>query len=148
MAFQFSLDAILRLRKSLERQQELLLHEANQQMAALQARIANLNAHLSQHAAQEDLQLASTLSAAELQFIQLSRSVLLVQRSGLEKRLASTQAVRDSRMASFQQARQQREVLETLRQTQTQVYRQHEARQNQRRLDDLLLLRRAYLRRS
>jgi len=148
MAFQFSLDAVLRLRQSLERQQELLLHEANQQMAALQLRIDNLNAQLSQLATQENLQLASPVSAAELQFIQLCRSVLLGQRGGFEKRLAAAQVLRDSRLASFRQARQQREVLETLRQAQAQVYRQNEARQNQRHLDDLILLRRAYLRRG
>jgi flagellar export protein FliJ len=148
MAFQFSLDAVLRLRQSLQRQQELLLREANQQLTALQVRIDDLNAQISQHATQENLKLASTLSAAELQFMQLCRSVLLGQRGGLEKRLATAQALRDSRMTSFRQARQQREVLETLCQTQAQVYGQSEARQNQRQLDDLLLLRRAYLRRS
>jgi flagellar export protein FliJ len=147
MAFQFSLEPVLRLRKSLERQQELLLREANRQMTALQLRIDNLNAQLSQHATLEALHLASTLSAAELQFMQLCRSVLLGQRGSLEKRLATAQAILDSRMISFRQAHQQREVLETLRQTQTQVYRQNEARQNQRQLDDLLLMRRAYLRR-
>jgi flagellar export protein FliJ len=148
MAFRFSLDAVLRLRRSLERQQELLLREANQQMIAIQLKIDHLDAQLSQQASQEDLQLASTLSAAELQFLRICRSVLQGQRGGLEKRLAATQAVRDSRMAAFRQVRQQREVLETLRQAQTLVYRQNEARQNQRQLDDLLLLRRAYIRRS
>jgi flagellar export protein FliJ len=148
MAFRFSLDAVLRLRRSLERQQELLLREANQQMIAIQLKIDHLDAQLSQQASQEDLQLASTLSAAELQFLRICRSVLQGQRGGLEKRLAATQAVRDSRMAAFRQVRQQREVLETLRQAQTLVYRQNEARQNRRQLDDLLLLRRAYIRRS
>jgi len=148
MAFQFSLDAVLRLRQSLERQQESLLREANQQMAALQLRIDDLNAQMSIDAEREARQLASALSAAELQFIRLCRSLLLSQRSGLEKRLAAAQAARDSRMASFRQARQQREVLETVRQTQAQVYRQNEDRQSQRHLDDLLLLRRAYLRRG
>ncbi|MFZ0286556.1 MAG: flagellar FliJ family protein [Terriglobales bacterium] len=147
MPFHFPLDAVLRLRQSLERQQELLLREANQQVTALQLRIGELNAQISAHAIQQNLQLASTLSAAELQFLQLCRSVLLGQRGGLEKRLATAQAIQDSRMASFCQARQQREVMETLRQTQMQVYRQDAARRDQRHLDDMLLLRRAYLRR-
>jgi flagellar export protein FliJ len=148
MAFHFSLDAVLRLRRSLERQQELLLREANQQMIAIQLKIDHLDAQLSRQASQENLQLASTLSAAELQFLRVCRSVLQGQRGGLEKRLAAAQAVRDSRMATFRQARQQREVLETLRQAHSLVYRQNEARQSQRQLDDLILLRRAYLRRS
>lgn len=148
MAFQFSLDAVLRLRQSLEHQQELLLREANQQMSALQLRIDHLTVQLSQRALHESLLLASTVSGAELQFLRLCSSVLLAQRGGLEKRLAAAQAVRDSRMASFRQARQQREILATLRQAQFQVYLQNEARHNQRQLDDLLLLRRAYLRRS
>lgn len=148
MAFQFSLEAVLQLRESLERQQELLLLEANQQIGVLQQSIDNLNAHLGQQAIRESLQLAATLSGAELQFMQLCTFVLLGQRGGLEKRLAAARLVRDSRLASFRQARQQREVLETLRQAQEQAYRQHQDRQDQRQLDDLLLLRRAYLRRS
>jgi flagellar export protein FliJ len=147
MPFRFSLDGILRLRQSLERQYELQLREANQQINALQLRIGNLNEQLLQHARQERRQLESTLSGAELQFTQLCRAVLLGQLKGLEKRLAAAQAIRDSRMADFRQARQQRELLETLRTTQAQIYRQHDARQNQQHLDDLLLLRRAYLRR-
>ena len=148
MAFHFSLDAVLRLRQSLERQQEQLLREANQQVAAIQLKIENLDEQLSQQASRENSQLASTVSGAELQFMRLCRSIILGQRSGLERRLASAQAVRDGRMASFRQARQQREVMETLRQAQAQVYGQYQARKNQRQLDDLLLLRRSYLRRS
>jgi flagellar export protein FliJ len=145
MAFHFFLDAVLRLRQSLERQQELLLREANQQMNAVQLRIDHLNTQLALYAAQETQQ--SILSGAELHFMGLCRSVLLGQRGSLEKRLATAQTIRNSRMTSFRQARQQREVLETLRHTQVQLYRQNEARQNQRQLDDLLLLRRAYLQR-
>jgi flagellar export protein FliJ len=148
MAFRFTLHAVLQLRQSLERQQELLLLEANQQMAAMHVRIDNLNAQLSHHEAKERMQLATALSGAELQFMQLCRSVLLGQRVGLEKRLATAQLVRDSRLADFRQARQQREVLDTLRQAQAQVYGQNQDRQDQRQLDDLLLLRRAYLRRG
>jgi flagellar export protein FliJ len=147
MAFQFSLDAVLRLRQSLERQQVSLLREANQQMTALQLRIDNLNTQLSQRATQESAQLACSLSAAELQFIELCRTALMGQRGSLEKRLATAQRVRDACMAGFRLARQRREALETLRQMQVQIYRQQEARQNQRQLDDLLLLRRAYLKR-
>lgn len=107
-----------------------------------------MNAQLSQQATQQSLELASTLTGAELQFTRLCGSVLLGQRGGLEKRLVTAQAIRDSRIISFRQARQQREVLETLCQAQAHVYRQNEARQDQRQIDDLLLLRRAYLRRG
>lgn len=148
MAFQFSLSAVLQLRQSLEHQQELLLLEANRQMASLQLRIDHVNQQLWQHATQESMQLAAALCGAELQFMQLCQSILLGQRVGLEKQLAATQVMRDSRLASFRQARQQREVLATLRQAQQQVYGQNQDRRDQRQLDDLLLLRRAYLRRG
>ena len=121
------------------------MREANQQIIALQARIESVNAELNRNAAQENLQLASTLSGAELRFMDLCRSALVEQRAGLEKRLATTSMVRDSRRAAFRQARQECEVIETLRHTQAQVYHRLEDRQNQRQLDDLLLLRRAYL---
>lgn len=148
MAFHFSLHTVLRLRQSLERQQELLLLEANQQLHALQLKFDGVNAQLAQSAIQEGLQLASTLSAAELQFRELCRSVLREQREALGKSLAAAQVIRDARLADFRQARQRREVLETLRQTQAAAYHQNQGRQSQRQLDDMLLLRRAYLRRG
>ncbi|HYM01212.1 MAG TPA: hypothetical protein VEZ90_19790, partial [Blastocatellia bacterium] len=87
-------------------------------------------------------------SAAELQFDVLRLSLLMERRRELEKQLVDAETLRYARNQDFQQARRQREVMDTLRRHQIEIYRQQEVRQDQRRIDDLFLLRRAYLRRG
>lgn len=148
MAFRFTLDVLLRVRQSVERQQELLLQEANQRLAGLRRRMEEVDAQLAQLTARKMRQLESGFSAAELQFDLLCRSVVLQQRAALEQEMAQAEAMRDARREIFREARRQREVIDTLRTHQLQAHRQQEMRQEQRRLDDMFLLRQAYLRRS
>ena len=143
MAFHFSLDIVLRVRQSLEHQEELLLREANHRVMTLEQQAEELNAWLAADARQQRQQLVCGLSAAELHFDLLCRSVLQERRRTLEKDAVEARAARDNRAASFRQARQQREVVETLRQRQFELYRQLEARKHQRQVDDLFLIRRA-----
>jgi len=148
MAFRFSLDALLRVRRGLERQEELLLQEANRQVSAWQRERDSIKTQIAANAQRELLQLQSGLHAAELHFDLLCRSALRARCHAVETELLKAQALQESRARSFRLARQQREVLETLRQQQLQTYRQQSARQDQRRLDDLFLVRRAYLSRG
>lgn len=143
MAFHFSLDVVLRVRQSLEHQQELLLREANHRVMTLEQQVEELNAWLAADSQQELQQLVCGLSAAELHFDLLCRSALLERRRALEKDAVEARAARNNCAASFHQARQQREVVETLRQRQLELYRQLEARKQQRQVDDLFLLRSA-----
>lgn len=148
MAFHSSLDVLLRVRRGLERQQELLLKDANGRVATLQHEFDGIKSEITANAQSELLQLQSCLRGAELHFDLLCRSGLRIKCRSVEMELSKAQALRESRARSFRLARQQREILETLRQQQLQAYLQQTARQDQRRLDDLFLLRRAYLSRG
>jgi flagellar export protein FliJ len=142
MAFRFSLQALLRFRKSVEHQQELLLQEANHQVARVRHEIESVDGCIAEMAARGTRELTSGVSAAELQFEGLCRSVLLQHRRQLEKALAECEEIRVHRSQAFHQARRQREVVDTLRQNQLQLCRQEEKREEQRYLDELFLLRR------
>jgi flagellar export protein FliJ len=146
MAFRFPLEALLRVRQGLERQQELRLQEANHRVAALRRQIEDTLREKENIAVQRRSQLESGVSAAELQFDLLCRSALTARQDALEKQLVEAEGFRRRCSEDFQKARQQREVVDTLRHHQLQDYHQQEARQGQRRLDDLFLLRRSYLR--
>jgi flagellar export protein FliJ len=148
MAFRFPLESVLRLRENLERQQELLLYQANQRVFALTRQIEELDAGMTENARYQSARLQSGVSAAELQFDLLCHAVLLEWRHDLETKLAEAQSQRDAQAENLRQARRQREVIETLRHHQLQAYRAREARQDQRRADDLFLLRRSFLQRS
>jgi len=148
MAFRFTLEVLLRVRQGLERQHELRLQEANHRLFRLRQQIEDMHGEMENIVAQRRPQLESGVSAAELQFDFLCRTVLIERQHALEKQMAEAEAYQHSCRVDFQQARRQREVMDTLRLHQWQDHNQQEARQDQRRLDDLFLLRRSYLPRS
>jgi flagellar export protein FliJ len=147
MAFRFPLEVLLRLRQGLERQQELRLQEANHRVATLRQQIDDAHSEMEKIDARRRPERESGISAAELQFDDLCRCVLAARLRTLEKQLVEAEAYRHSCSQDFQKAHQQREVMDVLRRQQFENYRLEEARQDQRRLDDLYLLRRSYLRR-
>ncbi len=148
MVFQFSLAVLLRFRKSIERQQEARLEHANQQATGLRRQIEDIERAVAEATANDAQELASGLRAAELHFSQVRREVLAERRAQREKELAVAIEIQSQRRLAFQTARQQREVVTSLRKRQLEGFREREARQEQRRLDDLFLLRRQYLRRE
>jgi flagellar export protein FliJ len=145
MAFRFPFEVLLRVRQGLERKQELRLQEASHRLAMLLQQIEDVHCETESIAARRGPQLESGISAAELQFDVLCRSVLTERQHILEKQLVEAEAFRRSCSEDFRQARRQSEAMDTLRLHQLHSYRQQEARQEQRRLDDLFLLRRAHL---
>ncbi|MBZ5597373.1 MAG: flagellar export protein FliJ [Acidobacteriia bacterium] len=148
MAFRFSLQTLLQFRKSVEHQQELLLQEANHQVTRVRHEIEGVDGFMAEMAARRARELDSGVSAAELQFENLCRLVLLEHRRQLQRALAEREEVRVNRSQAFHEARRRREVVDTLRRHQLQVHRQEQKRKEQRYLDELFLLRREFLRPS
>ncbi len=141
MAFRFPLEALRKLRQSEERQQELLLQDANQRVAALESRIAEVEAQISRSEGAQLRKLENQVTASELQFDLLCRSAAREHQRALQKQLLAAIVLRDTRRESFRQARHRREVLDSLRNHQLQAYRREEIRQEQRRADEAFLLR-------
>ena len=140
MAFQFSLRALLRLRQSQEKQEELLFRQACAQVDLLHERIQATTRTLAELNQCEQKMLHAGLRSAQLHFHQLSRSALQETERGLERQLMEAEITRAARQIEFQKARQQREVMETLRHQQSQMYLRQEARREQRQLDEFYLL--------
>ena len=148
MPFRFPLAAVLRFRQTVERRHEILLQQANREVAAARQAIDELDRTKAEAAARYARELAAGVSAAEMQFNLLCRSTLAQRRSELEKKLAGAEEIRAARRQEFQHAHQQREAVDTLRQHQLQTYTEEEQKREQRTLDDLLLMRREFLRRG
>jgi flagellar export protein FliJ len=145
MPFRFPLQTLLRFRQSVERQHELRVLEANQQAAAVRLQIENVEQRRSGLAEEERRELAAGVSAAQLHFHILVRSLLARQRELLEHELARCEEVCRQRHAEFQRAHQEHEVVSALRENQLRSHTQTESRREQRRLDDMFLLRRKFL---
>lgn len=148
MAFEFSLGAILRFRESVEQQREVQLRQANQQVAELRRQIEQILSAAHALTAKQARELNAGTRAAELHFNLLQHQLLLGQRARLEKEHAKAMDTQSQRRLALQKARQEREVVEALRTRQLQAYREQESRQEQQGIDDLLLLRREFLRRE
>jgi len=148
MAFQFPLDMLLRFRRSLEHQRELALGEANQRVVSTEQKIAEVDRVIVNLLSRENREMESGLTAAQLRFDVLCRNALEDSRHDLETVLEQCKELRERCRKDYQKAHQDREVVETLREQQLQIFRRNAEKQEQRQLDDMFLLRREYLRRG
>jgi flagellar export protein FliJ len=148
MAFHFSLQAVLHFRQSVEHQHELHLRAANQQVARARHFLDQLDARLQNLQTRQSHDVATGTSGAELRFALSCEVTLRQQRQAMQHELLRLQNLRDEQQKIFQQARRERETFESLRNHQLHEYRRDAARREQRQLDDLFLLRQAYLRRG
>lgn len=148
MPFRFPLQAVFHLRQSLERQQELRLRTANQQVAKVRRLLEQLDDRIRQAQLRESQELGVGTTAAELRFALLHETSVRQQRQDTERELARWQNLRDQQQKIFQLARRERETIESLRDHQSREYQRDAARHEQRELDDIFLLRQAYLRRG
>ena len=142
MAFHFPLEAVLRYRRSIERQHELRLQQANQKLALTEQRLLELLHALGNMAHAQIEQLQSGTTAAQMQFSLLGRAALLCRQSELEVQKKHEQTICRECIQALRHERQLREAVENLRHQRLAAYEQECSRSEQRQLDDLFLLRR------
>jgi len=144
MPFRFTLQTVFHFRQSLERQQELRLRAANQQVIRVRHLIDQLDRRAEEVRSSQLQQLQAGTTSAELRFVMLGQAALAQHRGELQRELAHSQHLRNEQQKLFEQQRRQRETLESLREGQLRRYQREAARQEQRNLDDLYLLQRSY----
>lgn len=142
MAFRFTLEAVLRYRRSLEDREQMRLQLLLSRRVALQeewqrALAARRQAQTTLH---QDLLQALT-PAIEVQFWMAGLRGLESREELLRFQLQQLQAEVALQMTHYQQARRRREVLESLRTAQLSDYRLQQQRREQARLDEMYLLR-------
>ena len=143
MAFHFTLEAVLRSRQSLEDRELLRLQ------SLLARRMALVNEREQLQQATLNLQQETNLAlqqqptpAVEIQFAMARLHALEQRQQLIEEQLHQLQSAIAEQRSLFQQQRRNREVLETLRDTQWRDYRLVQQRREQARLDEMHLLRR------
>ena len=143
MAFHFTLDTVLRYRRSLEDHEQLRLK------AMLLRRAAVLQQQELLRKARSELQTnlhhvlsQAGLSAAELQFSLIRSRDMQLSEERLKPPLRELQSEIVAQAARYQAERQRREVLESLRDVQLRNYEMARTRREQSMLDELHLLRR------
>jgi flagellar export protein FliJ len=146
MPFRFPLEAVLHFRKSVEHQQELRLRAANQQVARARHLIEQLDHAIGQLRSRSSHDLSAGSTAAELRFTLLRESEFQHHRGNLERELVRLETLRDQQQKVLRQARRERETFDSLRDQQLHDYESNSARREQRELDELFLIRQAYVR--
>jgi flagellar export protein FliJ len=140
MAFQFSLEAVLHLRRGQEHVERLKLEAILSEQARTRASLEELihnHFELRRHF-QRDL--GNGLAGSELQHEALREANVTSLRASLRTRLVELDQQRWAQARIFSKARQNREVLENLRLRKLNLYRIEQGRREQQQLDDLFLM--------
>lgn len=142
MAFRFALAALLRYRESIEEREDLLLQNAQQEVAAIRNQIAQVEQQRQLLIQSYEKALTTGVIASELHSFMLLRRQMEQAIEQLGVKLKEVEKRRDQQRQAYQVARQKREVLSIVRDRQKRAYEIEEARREQRQLDDLFLSRR------
>jgi flagellar export protein FliJ len=144
VSFQFSLEVVLRFRRSVEEREEARLISASQRVQAAHQALEIVELEMRHRLENLRHRLQSGVSGAELRFEQLCENALLQRKSTLQQELQALQLAREEQRQRFEAAHRQRLLLEDLREKAHQLYRREEERRAQRRVDDLFLLHREF----
>jgi flagellar export protein FliJ len=141
MAFRYSLQSLLRVRQSLEHQEE-------QRLFAIAAVVARLRAEIDQfrldnlEARREELrETDGSSSGASLQYAAFCGAAFDKVRKKLELQLEEAERKRLSQLRIYQASRQKSEILQGLRERQEAVYELELARHEQQAADEAFLVR-------
>jgi flagellar export protein FliJ len=142
MAFRFALAAVLKYRENLERREYLALGRVHQEIAQVEAQLRLLEQWCSGAAHAREAETAQGIAAVHLQAAFEQELKLERQRDELQARRQELKVRRQQCLKAYEQACQNREVLEDLRLRQLNAYRLDQAKREQRGIDDLFLSRR------
>ena len=141
MPFRFALESVLHFRRSVEHQEELRLRGAIQAVSRVRHYLEQLDSHrLAQQRALSQ-RLGDGTTAAELRFEIDCESELTSRRIELARGLAVLEQAKNRQQQILGQAKKAREILEAVHDRRLADHRQQSARQEQRRLDDFVLMR-------
>jgi flagellar export protein FliJ len=141
MAFRFSLTAVLNLRKSIERQEYLNLERIHQEIAKVENQISQAAQRKSELQQFRDTQLTESIPSVLLQTLYEQVFALEAHVDSLKLVLVELAKKKDQQIKVYTEARQKREVLESLREKQHAAYILEDNKRQQTLMDDLYLAR-------
>jgi flagellar export protein FliJ len=142
MAFRFALESVLRLRVSYERQEQARLELATQHLYAAREKCATLKKEQSALEATFRTTMAAGMDASDLHYYLSSKSGLEVAEAEADRGEADASKLWNEQRIKFLRARQDREVIASIRVRQHQEYTADQNRREQQQIDDLFAMRR------
>jgi flagellar export protein FliJ len=141
MAFRYPLQSVLRLRRSLERQEEQRLFALAAVVARLRVQIEELERIRLEGYRLMLEEMASGCSGAAVQFAATRERAATEARSRLQARLKEAERQRLEQLEAYQKAHQTREIFEGLRGRREAIYEREAAHRQQEQMDESFLTR-------
>ena len=142
MAFQFRLQAVLRVRQSFEKQEEQKLAAAVGEVTRLRTMLARTREQLTSTVRRLSRLLAGGTTGADLHLLHFEQMLVERRQQALAATLSIALKKVQEQQSRLQEARKKRKALEELREKQLALFLLTEGRREQQKLDDAFLLRR------
>jgi flagellar protein FliJ len=143
MGFRFSLESVLRLRVSVERQEQTRLEFAARLMLTAQERCESLRLEKNQLEEKFRISMLAGSTSDDLHMHQSSRAGLEAIAAEAQKDLANARHAWEEQRLRFLQARRDREVVASIRERRHAEYLLDQNRRDQQAVDDLFSMRRS-----
>jgi flagellar export protein FliJ len=133
---------VLRVRESLQRQEELKLQKIVFEMARLKRQIDQLTADIADAGNAEERALRRPIPASEVRMLVWTIYAAIEKRAALERDRRTLEEQRDQQLRIYHAAHRDCETLIDLRDSQRDEYEHEKAHGDQKRLDDMFVARR------
>jgi len=143
MAFLFPLESVRRLRRSLEKQEEQRLLAIAANLVKARAALERLDAERGEARRMALRAMESGASGALLNFELVCEAAYSAARQKIVQQIVDLERLRHAQIGIYRRARQQREILDNLREQRLAEYTLEAARREQQRMDELFLACRA-----
>ncbi len=137
MAFRFSLATVLRLRESVQRQEERALQKILFEMARTTRQIDELTAEISVAGEEAERAMQRPIPANQVQLLISRKQLAQEKRSALIRHRHTLEQERDRQLQVYHSAYRNTETLIELRDAKRALYEQDKTRADQKRLDDI-----------
>ena len=142
MPFQFRLATVLRVRESLEKNEERALQVLQLEMSRVLTRVEELSVAIAGTHAAIELAMQQPIPAGHLHSLLWEVQSAVEQRKTMLEDLQRLEQARDQQMKVYQEAHRNREMLTDMFHEQRKKYEQESARSQQKQLDDIFIARR------
>lgn len=142
MPFRFPLATVLRVRESVQRQEELKLQKIVFEMALLNRQVNQLTADIAEAFHAEERAMRRAIPASQVQLLVWTMQAAKEKRAALELDRQTLEQQREQQLKIYHAAHRSCETLIDLRDSQRDDYEHERARTDQKRLDDMFVSRR------
>lgn len=141
MPFHFPLASVLRLRKSIERREEMALKASLLELARVHRRIDELTDEMAKACQDREKALRNSTTANRLQSMQIEINAAIEAKQILFETLQTLKLQRDTQMEVYKTAHSGRQVLSDLLAQQKNLYEQEQLHRQQKQVDDIFATR-------